>query len=149
LPGRPYHSQFQPLNRTTALIDSSLRFLFLTPIICNYRDPYPYTTGVAFSSSFASINLMADQLFERIPPLRVMICRQCRYGVWPGKAKRHLKRQHQLNCTTVARLVHKIQQWTDVAAHAQAVQIPHALDEPLPILPSYSQGILCRRDPAT
>lgn len=50
---------------------------------------------------------------------------------------------------TVARLVHKIQQWTDVAAHAQAVQIPHALDEPLPILPSYSQGILCRHDPAT
>ncbi|KAH2165416.1 hypothetical protein KXV74_005446 [Aspergillus fumigatus] len=50
---------------------------------------------------------------------------------------------------TVARLVHEIQQWMDVAAHAQAVQIPHALDEPLLILPSYSQGILCRRDPAT
>lgn len=44
--------------------------------------------------------------------------------------------------------MHEIQQWTDVAAHAQAVQIPHALDKPLLILPSYSQGILCRRDPA-
>lgn len=92
---------------------------------------------------------MANQLFERIPPLQVMICRQCRYGVWPGEAKQHLKRQHQLNYTTVARLVHEIQQWTDVAAHAQAVQIPHTLDKPLPILPSYSQGILCRRDPTT
>ncbi|EAU31636.1 predicted protein [Aspergillus terreus NIH2624] len=25
---------------------------------------------------------MADMLFERIPRLQVMICRQCRYGVW-------------------------------------------------------------------
>lgn len=49
----------------------------------------------------------------------------------------------------VARLVHEIQQWTDVVAHAQAVQIPHALDEPLPILLSYLQGILCCYDPAT
>ncbi|KAH3277027.1 hypothetical protein KXV19_006590 [Aspergillus fumigatus] len=92
---------------------------------------------------------MADQLFERILLLQVMICCQCRYGVWPGEAERHLKRQHQLDYTTVTRLVHEIQQWTDVAAHAQAVQIPHALDKPLPILPSYSQGILCRHDPAT
>ena len=92
---------------------------------------------------------MADKLFERIPRLRVMICRQCQYGVWPGEAERHLKRQHQLDCPTVARLVHEIQQWTDIAAHGQAVQIPHALDEPLPILPCYAQGILCRRDPAT
>lgn len=35
----------------------------------------------------------------------------------------------------------------DVAAHTQAVQIPYALDELLLILPSYSQGILCRRNP--
>jgi hypothetical protein len=26
---------------------------------------------------------IADELRERIPQLRVMICRQCQYGVWP------------------------------------------------------------------
>lgn len=82
--------------------------------------------------------LMADELFVRVPRLRVMICRQCRYGVWPAEAERHLKRQHQLDHRTVRSVIQTITQWTDIAHERQGVPIPYTLDEPLPIIPSYS-----------
>lgn len=92
---------------------------------------------------------MEEQLFETIPHLRVMICRQCRYGVWPAEVESHLKHQHQLNYQTVRQMVQAIHQWPGLASNYQDVQIPRVLDEPLPIVPCHSNGMLCRRDPST
>jgi hypothetical protein len=43
----------------------------------------------------ANTTTMDGQLFERIPSLRIVICRACRYGVRPADIQRHLKQQHQ------------------------------------------------------
>ncbi|KAF9890012.1 hypothetical protein FE257_006692 [Aspergillus nanangensis] len=90
---------------------------------------------------------MEHQLFEIIPLLRIMICRQCQYGVWPAEVECHLKQQHQLPHSLVQPIVQAIQQWTEVAPNPQAIQVPQALDTPLPVLPCYWDGFLCRREP--
>ncbi|KAL4887742.1 hypothetical protein BDV59DRAFT_206691 [Aspergillus ambiguus] len=87
---------------------------------------------------------MADELFEQVPRLQVIICRQCRYGVWPAEVETHLKKQHQLDHTTVAPIVKTVSGWRGIATQRQAVQIPHVLDKPLPVIPCYATGLVPR-----
>ncbi|KAF9882584.1 hypothetical protein FE257_006232, partial [Aspergillus nanangensis] len=76
----------------------------------------------------------------------IMICRQCQYGVWPAEIERHLKRQHQLSEKTVRPIIETIQQWTELAPNRESIQIPHILDDPVPIVPCHFNGFQCQRN---
>ncbi|KAL3460227.1 hypothetical protein BJX64DRAFT_290552 [Aspergillus heterothallicus] len=90
---------------------------------------------------------MDGALFERIPSLRIMVCRACQYGVRPADVQQHLKRQHQYNHQAAGQVAREVHQWEDVQQDGQAIQIPRVLEHPLPIIPCHTNGILCRRDP--
>jgi hypothetical protein len=89
---------------------------------------------------------MEKQLFEKIASLRVIICRQCQYGVRPTDVQRHLKQQHGYNHQAARQAARGVHQWEDIQQDNQAIQIPRVLDQPLPIIPCHTNGFLCQRD---
>ncbi|KAL3439686.1 hypothetical protein BJX65DRAFT_315581, partial [Aspergillus insuetus] len=90
---------------------------------------------------------METQLFKKIPSLRVIICRACQHGVRPADIQQHLKRQHQYNYQAARQVADMVHQWEDIQQESQAIQIPRALDHPLPGLPCHTNGMICQRDP--
>jgi hypothetical protein len=90
---------------------------------------------------------MERQLFEKIPSLRIIICRQCKYGVRPAEIQQHLKRQHQYSYQLARQVADAVHQWEDVEQDSEAIQIPYQLEAPLPIIPCPAGGLLCQRDP--
>ena len=88
---------------------------------------------------------METELFSILPRLNILICRHCQYGVRPIELENHLKKQHQLPHHQVVAIVQAIQQWPQIKQDSSTIQIPTVLDEPLPILPCHSNGLLCQR----
>jgi hypothetical protein len=64
---------------------------------------------------------MENQLFEKIPSLQIIICRQCKHGVRPAEAERHLKQKHQFNHHQATQVAQAIQQWAEITQDSQAI----------------------------
>ncbi|KAL2835765.1 hypothetical protein BJX68DRAFT_251333, partial [Aspergillus pseudodeflectus] len=89
---------------------------------------------------------MENQLFEKVPSLQVIICRQCKHGVRPAEVERHLKRKHRFSHQQATQVSQAVRQWEGIQQDSQAIQIPWVLDCPLPVLPCHANGLLCQRD---
>jgi hypothetical protein len=90
---------------------------------------------------------MEEAVFERIPSLRIIICRQCQYGVRPADVPRHLKQQHQYRHQAACQVANAVRQWEDIEQDSDLIQVPRQLEAPLPIIPCHAGGLLCQRDP--
>ncbi|KAL5366530.1 hypothetical protein BJX96DRAFT_180811, partial [Aspergillus floccosus] len=88
---------------------------------------------------------METELFPVLSPLQILICRYCQYGVRFAEVENHLKKQHQLGHADVVSVLQAIQQWPQIEQDSSNLHIPTALDDPLPILPCRSNGLLCQR----
>ena len=75
-----------------------------------------------------------------------MVCCECQYGVRPTEAERHLKQKHQFDHPAASQVAQAVRKWEQVQQDSQAIEIPHQLDDPLPILPCRTDGLLCQRD---
>jgi hypothetical protein len=91
-------------------------------------------------------NNMEHQIFERVSTLKIIICRQCRHGVRPQEVTRHLQSKHQIKQADAIVIANAIQGWEDIKQDSNAISIPLALNDPLPILPCEANGLLCQRD---
>ncbi|KAL2782487.1 hypothetical protein BJX66DRAFT_345787 [Aspergillus keveii] len=89
---------------------------------------------------------MENQLFEKIPSLQIIICRQCKHGVRPAEVERHLKQKHQFKHQQASQVGQAVRQWADTQQDSQAIQIPRVLEHPLPIVPCHMDGFLCQQD---
>lgn len=90
---------------------------------------------------------MEYNLFYKVPTLGVLICRHCKHGVRPIKVGQHLKKKHSMKHAAAIQITQVISKWHEIQHESSAIQIPQALDEPLPIIPCQSNGLLCQRDP--
>ncbi|KAJ0292971.1 hypothetical protein COL922a_014214, partial [Colletotrichum nupharicola] len=90
---------------------------------------------------------MENQLFEKVPGLQIIICRPCKHAVRPADVQQHLKRQHGYNYQAASQVADMVHQWEEMQQDSQAIQIPRVLDQPLPILPCHTNGVLCQREP--
>ena len=91
---------------------------------------------------------MEHHLFEKIDPIRVIICRQCKHAVWPGEVKRHLTgKKHRLR-QAEARSIHEaIEHWDGLEHDHDQLTVPNIIDEPISGLEIYPDGLLCEREP--
>jgi hypothetical protein len=86
-------------------------------------------------------------LFQMLDGLPVIICKACQHGVWPFEIVRHLKSNvHRIKHAEAVQIQEAVQQWEGVAPSPDAVVIPHQVDEAFPGLPTYLDGLLCRRE---
>jgi hypothetical protein len=88
---------------------------------------------------------MEHHLFEKIDPIRVIICRQCKHAVWPREVKKHLTgKKHRLR-QAEARSIHEaIEHWDGLEHDPDQLTLPNIIDEPIPGLgpDSFSNGVV-------
>src|ERR1700722_9428725 len=91
---------------------------------------------------------MEHHLFEKIDPIRVIICRQCKHAVWPREVKKHLTgKKHRLR-QAEARSIHEaIEHWDGLEHDPDQLTLPNIIDEPISGLDIYPDGLLCEREP--
>jgi hypothetical protein len=92
---------------------------------------------------------MENQIFKKIPALQLIICRQCKHAVHPKEVMLHLRTKHMMKPKDIDPIAYAIHQWEDIIQDPSAVNIPHALDDPLPIIDIYTNGMMCQRAPET
>ncbi|BCS19566.1 uncharacterized protein APUU_51661S [Aspergillus puulaauensis] len=90
---------------------------------------------------------MEHQFFQRIPSLQIIICRCCKYGVHPKEVAAHLRVKHSIKPQECTQVAEAIQQWDNVMQEPHAVQIPRMLQNPLPGIELYMNGMQCQQDP--
>lgn len=90
---------------------------------------------------------MEHPIFQKVDGLPVIICKACQHGVWPNEIVSHLKNHvHRKPHAEAVQIQKAIQQWDGIAQNAQEAIIPDQIDEPVPGLPTYPDGLTCRRD---
>lgn len=89
---------------------------------------------------------MEHPIFQKLNGLPVIICKKCQHGVWPNEIIHHVKSTvHGKKHAEAVQIQQIVQQWEDIAPRAEDVEIPHQVDQAFPELPTYPDGLLCRR----
>jgi hypothetical protein len=137
------------METTNVLVGLMVMLMFIYIMIAGFiNSPRPdLPVCNQFPTSFQAVYPMENQLFEKIAGLRIIICRQCQYGVRPADIRQHLKRQHQYSHQAASQVADMVHQWEDIQQESEDIHIPLALDHPLPVLPCHRDGILCQREP--
>ena len=86
---------------------------------------------------------MDHPIFQKIPQLQIIICRQCKHGVHPREINTHLRKKHYMKSPEIQSIIKTMQQWDDIIQDPAAVHVPRALDNPLPVIPVHTNGGAC------
>ncbi|KAF5014188.1 hypothetical protein F66182_14910, partial [Fusarium sp. NRRL 66182] len=73
--------------------------------------------------------------FERLADFPVVVCRECRYGVWPSQIEGHLQRAHRhISPTIRIQLGEEVRNWPDLAMDPIELDIPSIRTQAIPQL---------------
>ena len=87
----------------------------------------------------------ADQWFYYRPRFRVPVCRHCLYAVWPGEVTAHLKGQrHHLSTPEARAVTEDLKSLPGMCQFPADLELPKQLEEAVPYLPIYGDGLRCR-----
>ena len=90
---------------------------------------------------------MEHPIFQPLDGLPVIICKTCQYRVWPREIVRHLKDgAHGKTHQEAVQIQETVQRWEGIAMGPEGVVIPRQVEQAWPGLPTYPDGLLCRRD---
>jgi hypothetical protein len=88
----------------------------------------------------------AHELFCVNAEFRVLICQKCQHAVRQSQVKTHLSgTMHRIPSTWAQYIQNIIQQWDYIDEEPEVDSWPHQIDEPIPELPIYKDGILCQQ----
>ncbi|QGA18638.1 hypothetical protein EYB26_006323 [Talaromyces marneffei] len=98
----------------------------------------------------ASPNPFQNPYFERLADFPVVICRECRYGVWPSQIKGHLQRAHRHVSPAIRiQLGDEVCSWPDIAVNPIELEIPPIRTQAIPQLISPVDGWRCQLAPGS
>jgi hypothetical protein len=90
----------------------------------------------------------AGDLFAYLPEYKVAVCRACRFAVWPGQSKTHLRRHHPEICLeTRAQIVRELGGWPGICQQPANLQGPTGVPDPFVDLMLYTDGVQCQLQP--
>ncbi|KAJ5875768.1 uncharacterized protein N7529_001352 [Penicillium soppii] len=88
---------------------------------------------------------MEHQLFHQPSTTPVIVCKLCEHVIRPKEVFRHLQSaNHRIPKPKARQIADAVQQW-ERAAECDEWQPPLVVNEPIPNLPVYSDGILCEQ----
>ncbi|KAJ5743532.1 hypothetical protein N7533_010634 [Penicillium manginii] len=88
----------------------------------------------------------AHELFCVNAEFRVLICQKCQCAVRRGQIKAHLSSTvHRIPISWVQYIDRVIQQWDHIDDHPEVDSWPRQIDQPIPELPVYQDGLLCQQ----
>jgi hypothetical protein len=86
-----------------------------------------------------------DTLFF-LPQQSLWVCRSCAYGVRRTDLRVHLRKQHRYTPETLRIILTRCEQEDEKWSQKEVV--PAFVIAPLPLIPTYEDGLLCLNDPA-
>lgn len=90
---------------------------------------------------------MASKYFRHDSERQVVICRTCRYAVWPSEIAGHLKnRQHRIDAKQATAVMYEIQQWPGVIHYPSQFEVPRSVETAIDGIAVYDHGWKCEWD---
>ena len=87
---------------------------------------------------------MASSHFQHLTEWEVIVCKECKYAVWPRQVAGHLtNRQHKMPRKQAIGISDEIEQWHGIAQFPGEFEIPKYVEEAVEGLPVYTDGIKC------
>jgi hypothetical protein len=86
---------------------------------------------------------MEHPIFRKILPLQIMVCCQCKHGVYLTEADAHLRGKHFMKLQECQPIINMVLAWHDIIQNPTDVQILSQLDDPLPVLDVHTNGMQC------
>lgn len=78
----------------------------------------------------------------------MVVCRQCRYGVWPSQIERHLQRAHRHIAPRIReQLGEEVRSWPDIMVDPGQLDIPASIPQSIDALGAPLEGWQCRLKP--
>src|SRR3954451_5689702 len=89
-------------------------------------------------------------MFERLPDFPIVVCRDCRYGVWPSQIEGHLGRAHgHLLPAVRTQLGDEVRSWPDITIDPIELEIPQSRTQAIPQLVGPLDGWQCQLSPGS
>jgi hypothetical protein len=93
-------------------------------------------------------NPFQNAYFERLVDFPVIICRECRYGVWPSQIEGHLQHVHHYISPAIRiQLRDEVRSWPNVAIDPIELDIPPTQIQAIPQLVGPLNGWQCQLSP--
>ena len=90
----------------------------------------------------------AVEFFHHSVEWQVVICKECRYAIWPDQIKGHLQgKQHRTPGKEAGAIAEEVQQWPGVVRYSSEFEVPIRIDQPITELPLYKDGLMCQLEP--
>ena len=84
-----------------------------------------------------------NRYFEHLAEYQIVVCRECRYAVWPDQIEGHLQKQHKKSLKSAQAVDNAVRQWPNLPQYPSELEIPSNGIDPIPQLPVYDDGLLC------
>jgi hypothetical protein len=92
----------------------------------------------------ANMPRTADQMFVHLPVYGLIVCKACKYAVWPDEVDSHLSGvHHRIAKQQRKSIVQEISLWQDLVVSAEELRLPAQLKDPIPEL-ALHEGFLCK-----
>lgn len=87
---------------------------------------------------------MASDLVQVQEVYQILICRECKYAIWPHQSRSHFTGpHHRLNGTRAQQIQKEIQSWPDLIQDPQQFQVPVSVEQAIPELELHD-GFQCQ-----
>lgn len=91
--------------------------------------------------------MMASSHFQHLSEWQVIICKECRYAVWPRQVAGHLtNKQHRLPRKEAVAISDEIDQWHGIVRFPGDFDSPKYVEEAVDGMPVYTDGVKCEFD---
>jgi len=91
-----------------------------------------------------------EKLLEYLNDYKVVICKQCHFGIVPSQVEGHIRVQHrQIQAKERQSIIEQVENIPDIARTPGDVQYASASSPPIPGLLVYRDGLQCRNPRAT
>ena len=90
----------------------------------------------------------AEEHFEHLVGYGLVKCKECPYAVWPDQIAGHLcGKHHKMKRSTADAIAETVQSWPGLMQYPGEFEVPTSVEQPIPQLPLYDDGLLCQLDP--
>lgn len=90
---------------------------------------------------------MASQFFEHVSEYQIVVCRTCRYAVWPAQLEGHLRnKQHRLPGKEAHVASTEVHEWPRVAHSPSELEVPPFVNSPVSSVAVWDDGWKCQWD---
>jgi Orsellinic acid/F9775 biosynthesis cluster protein D len=88
------------------------------------------------------------EYFHHLVEYQLAVCKECQYAVWPEQIAGHLHgKHHKIPRKQANKIAEEVCSWFGLIPFASELEVPNMIDQPIPQLPLYEDGLMCQSEP--